>query len=421
MSRATTALAAAILACLAHAAWAQPTDLGALAELGGPDLARASSADPKGANNDFREIPPGETVTLLDVGGAGAVRRLWCTLATKEEHHLRKIVLRMYWDGETEPSVACPLGDFFGLGHGLYYHYLSTPMNAAVGKGLSCFFPMPFSNGARIEVENQGTEAVRKFYWNIDYTTEAPSETAGRFHARFHRENPTEAKPGTGPEESYVLLDVKGKGRYLGCVLGVHRLEPQWWGEGDEVIEADGRKLLGTGLEDYFCCAWEFTQPFFAPTFGVPYITKTEKGLEPEKVVAYRWHLEEPLFFERSLRVSIEHGSQNDRADDWTSVAYWYQEEPHEPFELPPVEERLPRPTGDDPTAVESEGQSDVFGVNSSVVVEQPKPRFTPPPIEDEEAGSPGLAALMVVLTTVWLPAGLIAGGWWYLRKRVRG
>ncbi len=394
------------------AAAGRAESLADLPRLTGPSVSRVSSADPAGANADFREVPAGGTLVLFDQGGAGRIVRLWCTLATKEPAHLRKVVLRMYWDGETEPSVNCPLGDFFGLSHGLYYHFLSTPLNAAVGKGLSCFLPMPYANGARIEIENQGSEPIRKFYWNIDYEAgAAPEADTGRLHARFHRENPTEAQAGSGPEASYVVLDVKGRGRFVGCVLGVRRLQSGWWGEGDEVLEVDGRTVQGTGLEDYFHCAWEFTQPFCAPTFGVPYL---DPGTDPERVVAYRWHLDDPVTFSDSLRVSIEHGSQNDRADDWSSVAYWYQAEPHTPFTLPPVEARLPGSEAGTSVSAESVAVT----VAGAPKVEQPKPRIVPQVVPEEEPGSPALAAAGMVLLLVWLPVALGGLGWWVLRRR---
>jgi hypothetical protein len=390
--------------------WALLEDL---PRLTGPLPSRVSSNDPSGGNADFRPIPAGGTITILDQQGAGCIRRLWCTIAAKEEHHLRKIVLRMFWDGEQSPSVEVPLGDFFGLGHGDYFHYVSLPMSAAVGKGLTCFFPMPFSRSARIEVENQGSEEVRKFYWNIDLDSGLQTEDAGRFHAQWGRENPTTAAAGSGASENYVILDAKGKGRYLGCVLSVHSLQPQWWGEGDEAIEIDGsRTLLGTGVEDYCCCAWEFTQPFWGPTFGAPYVRPAK---EPEKVTAYRWHLEDPQRFTQSIRVSMGHGSQNDRADDWSSVAYWYQTEPHAAFSLAPVGDRIPRPFARS-EGVEAESSVRVPG---APVVAQPTRRIiAPAPTEEELAGpSPYVAALAVVLLAVWLPAAVV-GALWYVRRR---
>jgi len=390
------------------AGWSPLSDL---PRLGGPVFERSASTDPTGANNDFRPIPPGGTITIFEHSGPGVIRKLWCTLAAKEENHLRKIVVRMYWDDETNASVNVPLGDFFGLGHAQYCHYVSAPMNAAVGKGLSCFFPMPFSKSARIEIENQGEQEVRKCYWQIDCEPTLPPGELGRFHAQFRRENPTVAAPGTGPEEGYLLLDAEGKGRYVGCVLSVQSLAPQWWGEGDEFMDIDGRRIPGTGLEDYFCCAWGFTQPFWAPSFGVPYV---EPKKEPERATAYRWHLDDPVFFEKSIRILMEHGSQNERADDWSSVAYWYQTEPHKEFDLIPVAERIPRPmkeaVGPSPESVEVPG---------APTAEQPR-RIVVPPSEEEPGTSPFVAALEVVLLLVWLPVALAAAGWWYIKRSRR-
>lgn len=420
MTRSRTLLIALVWAAIAACSPAESIDasrdasvLSALPYLPGPPLERASSADPRGANADFRELPPGEVLVIFDRSGPGCIRRLWCTLATKEEHHLRKIVLRMYWDGETEPSVNVPLGDFFGLGHATYYHYASLPMAAAIGKGMICFLPMPFASGARIEVENQGSELVRKFYWNVDYEVyeSAPTSDWGRLHACFNRENPTEAKPGSGPEENYVLLDATGRGRYLGCMLAVQSLNPHtWWGEGDEVLKADGRVLRGTGIEDYFCCAWQFTQPFSAETFGVPLVAPLK---DPERVVAYRWHIEDPVRFEETIHVSMEHGSQNDRSDDWSSVAYWYQTEPHAPFGILPVEDRLPRPFEAEAAA----GAESQPAIAPTPTVEQPKPRIIVAAPDEEPATPPEIAALEIVLLTVWLPVALVCAGRWLLRR----
>ncbi|MBD3177100.1 MAG: DUF2961 domain-containing protein, partial [Armatimonadia bacterium] len=371
--------------------WAEGGPLSDLARVDGPEHRRETSTDPQGKNIDYRPIQPGETLIIFDESGPGRIVRLWCTIDHKEDHHLRKVVLRMHWDDEDEPSVNVPLGDFFGLGHAQYYHYVSAVMNAAVGRAMSCTLPMPFDGRARIEVTNEGEKEVRKFYWHVDWQPmpDSPPEDLGRLHARFNRENPTEAAPGTGFDEAYDVLDAEGKGRYLGMVLSVHGLAPQWWGEGDEIIEIDGQRLLGTGLEDYFNCAWGFTQPFWADAFGAPFVAPHG---EPEKATVYRWHINDPYYFDESIRIRIEHGTGNDRSDDYSSVAYWYQTEPHKPFDLPPVEERIPREFEGDPGQVELNTES--VSVQGAPAIEVEKPRFVPPVYDDEPTTAPEMAAL---------------------------
>lgn len=380
----------------------------------GPELRRESSADPQDGNTDYRPIPPGESLTVFDQTGPGRVVRFWCTVDHKEDYHLRKLVLRMFWDGEEEPSVNVPLGDFFGLGHAQYYHYVSDVMNAAVGRGMSCSLPMPFDRRARIEVVNEGDREVRKFYWQVDWQPmpSPPPECIGRLHARFNRENPTEAAPGSGFADAYVLLDAKGKGRYVGCVLSVHSLGPEWWGEGDEIIEIDGKVTQGTGLEDYFNCAWGFTQPFWADTFGAPFIVPHG---EPEKATVYRWHISDPYFFRESIRIRFEHGSGNDRSDDYSSVAYWYQIEPHEPFDLLPVADRLPREFAREPDV---EVDTESVGIEGAPAIEIRRPRLAVPAGGEEPAASPEMVALRVVLLAGWLPLALFMGAYWYLKRR---
>ncbi|NLN91079.1 MAG: DUF2961 domain-containing protein [candidate division WS1 bacterium] len=393
--------------------WQDP-GLAGLARIEGFDLRHENSTDPQGKNIDYRAIQPGETLTILDQAGPGRIVRLWCTIDHKEDHHLRKVVLRMYWDGEDEPSINVPLGDFFGLGHAQYYHYVSAVMNAAVGRAMSCFLPMPFDSRARITITNEGEREVRKFYWQIDWQpmVSAPPEDTGRLHACFNRENPTEAAPGTGFDEAYVVLDAKGRGRYMGCVLSVHGLEPEWWGEGDEIIEVDGKATQGTGLEDYFNCAWGFTQPFWADTFGAPFVAPHG---EPEKATVYRWHVDDPIFFGESLRIRIEHGSENDRSDDYSSVAYWYQTEPHEPFTLLPVADRLPR---EFQRELDVELDTESVAIEGAPAIKVDKPRIAPPVFEDEPTTSPEWAALKMVLLAGWLPFALLVGVVWYLRRR---
>jgi hypothetical protein len=307
--------------------------------------ARFSSADPTGGNADGRHdwpIQPGETRTLADIRGPGAITHLWITIASPDKHHLKNLVLRMYWDGEDHPSVETPIGDFFGLGHGLYYQYWSAPIQIGVDKGLNCYWRMPFDTGARVTVSNEGPLPVTAFYYYVDYEKrDAPSSGAGRFHAQYRQAFPC-------PEgRHYIILDARGRGHYAGCNLSIHNRAGGWWGEGDDRITVDGEptpSLVGTGSEDYFCGAWcygeSFIQPFSGPYFGNPL---NDRGhVQNALWNVYRYHIEDPVPFTRSIEVAIEHGHANNRSDDFSSVAYWYQTEPHVPFPpLPDPADRL--------------------------------------------------------------------------------
>ncbi|MCJ7623629.1 MAG: DUF2961 domain-containing protein [Anaerolineaceae bacterium] len=333
---------------------------------------RSSSWDESGGNRDRLCIVRGDTHTLLDVDGPGCITHIWITCFSPEDHFLRKLLLKMYWDGEDEPSVLVPLGDFFGIGHAKTANYSSLPMVMAPsgGTGLNCYLPMPFSDGARIEVSSENFITETRLYFNIDYETwDEPQEELGRLHACWHRENPTDgiAEPpemddhtfqfaGLNPsdEGNYLILDAEGSGQYIGCNLNIHALRysksghANWYGEGDEMIFIDedneGRRwpptLHGTGTEDYFNTAWGPDEKFYSPFFG---LTMPGSRDFSGYISWYRWHLLDPVRFSRSIRVSIEHGHANRRSDDYSSTAFWYQLEPHKPFGILPVEQRLPR------------------------------------------------------------------------------
>lgn len=328
---------------------------------------RASSWDRTGKNRDYITIEAGQTAVLADIAGAGCIRHIWFTIGCDDRLYLRKLVLRMYWDGETTPSVETPVGDFFGVGHGVAAHYVSLPLNmtCAPGRqqraGMNSYFPMPFASGARITIENQCALPVNSFYYYIDYEG-LPSVTAdqGRFHAQFLSETPCQAIPyaDRGQEinldaaENYVILDAAGKGHFVGCLLNIDNWNAfhqrhTWYGEGDDMIFIDSDtwppSLHGTGTEDYFCEAWGFPSGAYAgPYHGVSLGSDTAEW--GGKWSLYRFHIEDPVHFKERLRVTIEHGHANDQGNDYSSVAYWYQTEPHKPFApLPPSEARLPR------------------------------------------------------------------------------
>ena len=323
---------------------------------------RASSYDRTGGNDDFRKIAPGDTLTILDESGPAIITHIWIGLGSSERYHLKKLVLRMYWDDETSASVETPLGDFFGLGLGDYFQFASIPLVVAPDKALNCFFPMPFRKRARITITNEGKEDVDSFYFNIDYQAlnkDLPADTM-YFHAQYRQATPAKgwtnqwesndtpavtARKNLDGENNYVWLEATGQGHFVGVTMSILQNQDGWWGEGDDMFFVDGEKhpsINGTGSEDYFLGAWDFgDQPFSYALFGAPV-----KGAElaGSHSSVYRFHLDSPIPFTKSLRATIEHGHANHRSDNIFSVAYWYQKEPHAAFPpLPSVEQRLPR------------------------------------------------------------------------------
>ncbi|HUJ31343.1 MAG TPA: glycoside hydrolase family 172 protein [Candidatus Acidoferrum sp.] len=314
-------------------------------------LKRSSSYDRSGGNADSRPLAPGATLALLDEAGPGEVSHIWITIASREDLHLKKMVLRMYWDGEATPSVEAPVGDFFGLGLGDYFVYQSIPLAVGNENALNCFFPMPFQKHARITLTNEGSETAGAVYWNIDYrsfTAPLPADTL-YFHAQYRQATPNSAIPNAKTnldgKDNYVWVEATGRGHFAGVTMSVLENADGWWGEGDDMFFVDGEKLPsinGTGTEDYFLGAWDFGgQQFSYALFGAPVVGLERQGA---RWSVYRFHLDSPIPFTKSLRATIEHGHANDRGDNYYSVAYWYQTEPHAVFPpLPGVQQRLPR------------------------------------------------------------------------------
>jgi len=299
---------------------------------------RISSYDRSGGNRDSLTIEPGATAVLAEIPGPGAIHHIWVTIAA-EPFYGRKLVLRMHWDGETTPSVEAPIGDFFGVGHGLDRSFSSLPINcSSEGRARNCYWFMPFRKSARITVTNEGGKPVAAFYYYVDYRVlkELP-EFIPYFHAQYRQEMPC------APDRNYVLLDAEGRGHYVGCNLSVLQRAMGWWGEGDDMIYVDGEEtpsLHGTGSEDYFSDAWGMREDE-NPFYGCP--LQEEDFQAGSKATVYRFHIPDPIPFNRSILVTIEHGHGNDRADNFSSVAYWYQAEPHKRFPpLPLVAQRLP-------------------------------------------------------------------------------
>jgi hypothetical protein len=334
----------------------------ALARLQNASTRRASSYDRTGGNDDSIPINPGQTAVLLDASGPGVLTHMWFTISSDDPYHLKNLVLRAYWDGENEPSVEVPVGDFFGLGLGEYFLYQSALTTVASIKALNAYFPMPFRKSARITVTNDGDVKTDSFYFNIDYmVTSKPAADIGYFHAQYRQAAPCrgwtnnwknnyedpvgDAKNLTG-KDNYVFMEASGQGHLIGVTQAVLQNQDGWMGEGDEMIYIDGDTLPtinGTGTEDYYNGAWDFgAQPFGYTHNGAPYIVDAERI--GGRYCLYRWHIDNPVRFQKSLRFTMEHGHANHRSDNFFTTAYWYQSEPHMNFpQLPAPDMRIPR------------------------------------------------------------------------------
>ena len=330
---------------------AAPEELFALARLRSYSSRRSSSWDRTGGNADWVAVEPGKSATLLDITGAGVVTHLWFTINSPDRMHLKNLVLRAWWDNESSPSVEVPIGDFFGLGLGEYFLYQSALLAVGPVKALNAYFQMPFANAARMTLTNEGPDPVHSLYFAIDYfVLPAIPADLGRFHAQYRQAAPCKAVVSDGKNlsgrDNYLFLEARGKGHVIGVTQSVLQNENGWFGEGDDMIFIDDDPMPtinGTGTEDFYNGAWDFGLQSFANQHqGAPYV------VDPERIggryCMYRWFLEGPIDFEKSIRVTIEHGTANNRSDNFFSTAYWYQTEPHAPFPpLPAPGDRVPR------------------------------------------------------------------------------
>jgi len=331
---------------------AAPEEFLAQARLRSYKNRRSSSWDRSGGNGDAVPVEPGATAKLLEVEGAGVVTHIWFTINSPDPMHLKNLVLRAWWDGEASPSVEVPIGDFFGLGLGQYFTYQSALLAVAPIKALNAYFQMPFSHSARITLTNEGSVRTDSLYFAIDYVTfPALPAGVGRFHAQYRQAAPCPSLPGNPGEKNlngannYVFMEAAGKGHFVGVTHSVVQNKDGWFGEGDDMIFIDGDVLPtinGTGTEDYYNGAWDFGGQSFAYEHnGAPLMVTPEK--KGGRYCLYRWHTESPIAFEKSIRVTIEHGTDNDRSDNFYSTAYWYQTEPHAAFpKLPAAADRVP-------------------------------------------------------------------------------
>jgi hypothetical protein len=296
--------------------------------------------------NPFVVIKPGETFTMADISGPGAIQHIWMT----PTGNWRFSIFRIYWDDEPEASVETPVGDFFGMGWGTYAQLNSLPVTVNPGSAFNCYWVMPFRKKCRITMTNINTEKMY-LYYQVDYAlTEVPQD-AGYFHAQFRRKN--------GIENGICTLvdSIRGKGQYVGTYLawGVHN--DGWWGEGEIKFFMDGDSkfptINGTGTEDYFCGSYDFElnhqyHEFSTAYTGLPQVIRPD-GLytSQERFGLYRWHIMDPIRFDKSLRVTIQdlgwksNGAYLVQHSDISSTVFWYQAEPHHPFPKLPAKDEL--------------------------------------------------------------------------------
>ncbi len=290
-------------------------------------------------------INPGQTFVMADVEGCGAIQHIWMTPTGNN----RCNILRIYWDGEEKPSVECPAGDFFACGMGQYVGVSSLAVCVNPKSGFNCYWVMPFRKSFKITMTNID-ERPMVLYYQIDYTLTDVPKDAAYLHAQFRRVNPLPYK------QDYIILEgVRGKGHYIGTYMVWGSNSPGWWGEGEIkfFMDGDGKfpTICGTGTEDYFCGSYGFSkfegegyEEFSSPYTGMPQVIESET--QP-RFGLYRWHIMDPVRFESDLRVTIQalgwqsEGRYLPLKDDLSSVAFWYQAEPHAPFPKLPDKESL--------------------------------------------------------------------------------
>ncbi|MBE9510376.1 MAG: DUF2961 domain-containing protein [Bacteroidetes bacterium] len=304
--------------------------------------------------NPYVRIKPGETFAMAEITGEGAIQHIWMT----PSGNYRLSIFRIYWDDETEPSVEVPVGDFFctGWGNGNEPEIRSLPICVNARSGLNSYWQMPFRKKCRVTMENLDDKEM-VLYYQVDYTLTDIPDDAAYFHARFRRTNPLPDK------EDYTIVDgIKGKGHFVGMYLSRGANSPGWWGEGEVKFFMDGDTefptICGTGEEDYFCGSYGFEMrknekerdiytSFTTPYTGFYFLDPSKSGTHLSRVGEYRWHILDPVRFETDLRITIQSlgwqsgGRYLPLQDDLSSVAYWYQTEPHNPFPELPDKEKL--------------------------------------------------------------------------------
>lgn len=283
-------------------------------------------------------IAPGETFTIAEMEGPGIINHIWMT----PTGIWRFSILRIYWDDEKEPSVECPLADFFGMGWNEYSPLVSTPVCVNPGSAFNCYWQMPFRKKCKITVENINDKDPMTLYYQVDYTlTDVPSD-AGYFHAQFRRSKPNSTSVHT------IIDGVKGHGQYVGVYMAWGVTNNGWWGEGEIKFYLDGDKkyptICGTGTEDYFCGSYNFDRggqykEYCTPYAGLHQVIRPDGTYKSQhRFGMYRWHIFDPIRFEKDLSITIQdlgwhHGGRYyPQQSDISSTCFWYQLEPHAAF-----------------------------------------------------------------------------------------
>ncbi len=285
-------------------------------------------------------IAPGEEMDLCDIEGPGTIRHIWMTgVIHRNNDRLRALVIRAWWDDQPHPSIEAPLGDFMGLAHGFTNPYQSAAHSVGRNTALNFWLPMPFTRRARITLRND-SEADARIFYQIDYTIgDRHPVDVGRMHTLFRRENPT-----TPTVDFEILPRRVGRGRFIGCVLGIRDLDTsRWWGEGEVKFYIDGDEqfptIAGTGAEDYVGLSYGMQD--------TPYLLHGCSLNENGYISMYRWHLPDPIYWKKDCRVTIQQIGYRrpdyfERADDWSTATFWYEPIPSAPLPpLPSLEERM--------------------------------------------------------------------------------
>jgi hypothetical protein len=288
--------------------------------------------------NPYIRIQPGENVTIAEISGSGAIQHIWMT----PTGNWRFTIIRIYWDEETEPSVECPIADFFCMGWNEYAPLSSLAVCVNPGSAFNCYWTMPFRKKCRITMENINDAEPMTLYYQIDYTlTEVPADAA-YFHAQYRRSNPNESSVYT------IAEGIKGKGQFVGVYLAWGVNNNGWWGEGEIKFYIDGDNkfptICGTGTEDYFCGSYNFDRggkytEFCTPYSGLVQVIRPDGTYRSQQRFGlYRWHINDPVRFEKDLRITIQDlgwhqgGRYLPQKSDISSVCFWYQTHPHAAF-----------------------------------------------------------------------------------------
>jgi hypothetical protein len=286
-------------------------------------------------------IPAGKSADIMDAAGPGVIRHIWISMEEMFLPHMRNLILRIWWDGEAEPSVECPVADFFCCSWNKYQNIDSQLVAVNSSGGFNCFFPMPFRRHVRVSVHNDSPQDLTFFIYTINYTLEPVDQDSLYLHAQWRRSNPLEF--GT----DHVMIDgVRGQGQYVGTFMAWQQNNGGWWGEGEIKMFLDGDDrfptICGTGTEDYFCGGWCFKEGGYSKLYHGYQIVGGERRQVGTRMTLYRFHVLDPVFFRTDLRITMQDiGWRADRRrlplqDDIASVVYWYQTEPHAKFpELP--------------------------------------------------------------------------------------